>query len=79
MFMRLMRPAVSLLVLMTLLVGIVYPLVITGAARAATHFACVVCLLRNQSHASRPASASVVPIAVSFASAASEKRTAVRQ
>jgi K+-transporting ATPase ATPase C chain len=35
MFMRLMRPAVSLLVLMTLLVGIVYPLVITGAAKAA--------------------------------------------
>jgi K+-transporting ATPase ATPase C chain len=34
MFMRLMRPAVSLLVLMTLLVGIVYPLVITGAAKA---------------------------------------------
>jgi potassium-transporting ATPase KdpC subunit len=35
MFMRLMRPAVSLLVLMTLLVGIVYPLVITGAAKVA--------------------------------------------
>jgi potassium-transporting ATPase KdpC subunit len=35
MFIRLMRPAVSLLVLMTLLVGIVYPLVITGAAKAA--------------------------------------------
>jgi K+-transporting ATPase ATPase C chain len=34
MFMRLMRSAVSLLVLMTLLVGIVYPLVITGAAKA---------------------------------------------
>jgi potassium-transporting ATPase KdpC subunit len=35
MFMRLMRPALSLLVLMTLLVGIVYPLLITGAAKAA--------------------------------------------
>ena len=35
MFMRLIRPAVSLLVLMTLLVGIVYPLVIAGAAKAA--------------------------------------------
>jgi potassium-transporting ATPase KdpC subunit len=35
MYMRLVRPAVSLLVLMTLLVGIVYPLVITGAAKAA--------------------------------------------
>jgi K+-transporting ATPase ATPase C chain len=35
MFMKLMRPAVSLLVLMTLLVGIVYPLIITGAAQAA--------------------------------------------
>ena len=35
MFMRLIRPAVSLLALMTLLVGIVYPLVIAGAAKAA--------------------------------------------
>jgi len=35
MFMRLIRPAVSLLVLMTLLVGIVYPLVIAGAAKTA--------------------------------------------
>jgi len=35
MYMRLVRPAFSLLVLMTLLVGIVYPLVITGAAKAA--------------------------------------------
>src|SRR5271156_3063587 len=34
MFMRLIRPAVTLLALMTLLVGIVYPLVITGAAKA---------------------------------------------
>jgi K+-transporting ATPase ATPase C chain len=34
MFTRLIRPAVSLLALMTLLVGIVYPLVITGAAKA---------------------------------------------
>lgn len=33
MFMRLIRPAVSLLALMTILLGIVYPLVITGAAR----------------------------------------------
>jgi potassium-transporting ATPase KdpC subunit len=32
---RLVRPAVSLLVLMTLLLGIVYPLVITGLAKAA--------------------------------------------
>jgi K+-transporting ATPase ATPase C chain len=32
---RLIRPAVTLLALMTLLVGIVYPLVIAGAARAA--------------------------------------------
>ena len=35
MFMRLIRPAASLLVLMTVLLGIVYPLVITGAARLA--------------------------------------------
>ena len=35
MFMRLIRPAVSLLVLMTLLVGIVYPLVIAGVAKTA--------------------------------------------
>ena len=35
MFMKLIRSAVSLLVLMTLLVGIVYPLVIAGAAKAA--------------------------------------------
>jgi K+-transporting ATPase ATPase C chain len=35
MFMRLIRPAVSLLALMTLLVGIVYPLVIAGAAKVA--------------------------------------------
>jgi potassium-transporting ATPase KdpC subunit len=35
MFMRLIRPAVSLLVLMTVLVGIVYPLVIAGVAKAA--------------------------------------------
>jgi K+-transporting ATPase ATPase C chain len=35
MFMKLIRPAVSLLVLMTLLVGIVYPLVIAGAAKTA--------------------------------------------
>jgi len=34
MFMKLIRPAVTLLALMTLLVGIVYPLVITGAAKA---------------------------------------------
>jgi potassium-transporting ATPase KdpC subunit len=34
MFMRLIRPAVTLLALMTLLVGIVYPLVITGATKA---------------------------------------------
>jgi K+-transporting ATPase ATPase C chain len=32
---RLVRPAVSLLALMTLLLGIVYPLVITGLAKAA--------------------------------------------
>ena len=35
MFVRLIRPAVSLLVLMTLLLGIAYPLVITGAAKLA--------------------------------------------
>jgi len=35
MFMRLIRPAVSLLVLMTLLLGIAYPLVIAGAAKVA--------------------------------------------
>jgi len=35
MFVRLIRPALSLLVLMTLLLGIVYPLVIAGAAKAA--------------------------------------------
>jgi K+-transporting ATPase ATPase C chain len=35
MFIRLIRPAVSLLVLMTLLLGIVYPLVITGAVTIA--------------------------------------------
>ena len=35
MFMRLIRPAASLLVLMTLLLGIAYPLVITGAAKVA--------------------------------------------
>jgi K+-transporting ATPase ATPase C chain len=35
MFLKLIRPAVSLLALMTLLLGIVYPLVIAGAARAA--------------------------------------------
>ncbi|MGO9513722.1 MAG: potassium-transporting ATPase subunit KdpC [Steroidobacteraceae bacterium] len=33
MFVRTIRPAVSLLVLMTVLLGIVYPLVITGAAK----------------------------------------------
>jgi K+-transporting ATPase ATPase C chain len=33
MFVRLIRPAVSLLVLMTILLGIVYPLVITGVAK----------------------------------------------
>ena len=33
MFVRLIRPAISLLVLMTVLLGIVYPLVITGAAK----------------------------------------------
>jgi K+-transporting ATPase ATPase C chain len=35
MFTRLIRPAVSLLVLMTLLLGIAYPLVIAGAAKLA--------------------------------------------
>jgi potassium-transporting ATPase KdpC subunit len=35
MFVRLIRPAVSLLVLMTLLLGLVYPLVITGVAKVA--------------------------------------------
>lgn len=35
MFMKLIRPAVSLLALLTLLLGIAYPLVIAGAARAA--------------------------------------------
>jgi potassium-transporting ATPase KdpC subunit len=35
MFVRLIRPAVTLLVLMTLILGIVYPLVITGVARVA--------------------------------------------
>jgi len=35
MFMRLVRPAVSLLVLMTVLLGIVYPLIITGVAKLA--------------------------------------------
>ena len=35
MFMRLIRPAASLLVLMTVLLGIVYPLVITGVAKMA--------------------------------------------
>jgi potassium-transporting ATPase KdpC subunit len=35
MFVRLIRPAISLLVLMTILLGIVYPLVITGVARVA--------------------------------------------
>ena len=35
MFVRLIRPAVSLLVLMTMLLGIVYPLVIAGVARLA--------------------------------------------
>jgi len=33
MFVRLIRPAVSLLVLMTILLGIVYPLLITGVAK----------------------------------------------
>ena len=35
MFARLIRPAVSLLALMTILLGIVYPLVITGVAKVA--------------------------------------------
>ena len=35
MFVRLIRPALSLLVLMTLLLGVAYPLVIAGAAKAA--------------------------------------------
>jgi K+-transporting ATPase ATPase C chain len=35
MFVRLIRPAVSLLALMTILLGIVYPLVITGVAKVA--------------------------------------------
>jgi K+-transporting ATPase ATPase C chain len=35
MFVRLIRPAISLLVLMTILLGIVYPLVITGVAKVA--------------------------------------------
>jgi K+-transporting ATPase ATPase C chain len=35
MFVRLIRPAVSLLALMTLLLGIAYPLIITGAAKLA--------------------------------------------
>jgi K+-transporting ATPase ATPase C chain len=35
MFVRLIRPAVSLLTLMTVLLGIVYPLVITGVAQVA--------------------------------------------
>jgi potassium-transporting ATPase KdpC subunit len=35
MFVRLIRPAVSLLALMTVLLGIVYPLVITGLAQVA--------------------------------------------
>jgi K+-transporting ATPase ATPase C chain len=35
MFVRLIRPAVSLLVLMTILLGIIYPLVITGVAKVA--------------------------------------------
>ena len=35
MFVRLIRPAVSLLVLMTVLLGIVYPLIITGVANVA--------------------------------------------
>jgi potassium-transporting ATPase KdpC subunit len=33
MFVRLIRPAISLLVLMTILLGIVYPLIITGVAK----------------------------------------------
>jgi K+-transporting ATPase ATPase C chain len=35
MFVKFIRPAISLLVLMTLLLGLVYPLVITGLAKAA--------------------------------------------
>src|SRR5277367_6210695 len=35
MIMRLIRPAVSLLIAMTLLLGIVYPLVITGISKVA--------------------------------------------
>ena len=35
MFVRLIRPAVSLLALMTILLGIVYPLIITGVAKVA--------------------------------------------
>ena len=35
MFVRLIRPAVSLLALMTVILGIVYPLVITGVAKVA--------------------------------------------
>lgn len=35
MFVRFMRPAVSLLALMTVLLGIVYPLIITGVAQVA--------------------------------------------
>jgi K+-transporting ATPase ATPase C chain len=35
MFVRLIRPAISLLVVMTILLGIVYPLVITGVATVA--------------------------------------------
>ena len=35
MFVRLIRPAISLLVLMTVLLGIVYPLIITGVAKVA--------------------------------------------
>jgi len=35
MFVRLIRPAVSLVVLMTILLGIVYPLIITGVAKVA--------------------------------------------
>jgi len=35
MFVRLIRPAISLLALMTLLLGIAYPLIITGAAKLA--------------------------------------------
>lgn len=35
MFVRLIRPAVSILALMTILLGIVYPLIITGVAKVA--------------------------------------------